>query len=130
MELEQFFESVSYICLKVLPIIGVVLGIYLIVMVHNLIKTLKSATKTLDETHQQIRKLDVPLHTISEISKSIDSVHELTKESLHSLSIMIYENLSALKEWFKNLFHKEKDNDEVVVRTEVPVEGEQENGRE
>lgn len=112
MQLEQFFESLSYICLKILPMLGVVLLIYLIIMVRNLIICLKSAAKTLDEANMQLRKLDVPLHTVSEISKSIDQVHELTKESLKSISLSLFQTISALKEWLMNLIHKDGKNKE------------------
>ncbi|WP_294561930.1 hypothetical protein [uncultured Traorella sp.] len=112
MQLEQFFESLSYICLKILPMLGVVLLIYLIIMVRNLIICLKSAAKTLDEANMQLRKLDVPLHTVGEISKSIDQVHELTKESLKSISLSLFQTISALKEWLMNLIHKDGKNKE------------------
>ena len=112
MQLEQFFESLSYICLKILPMLGIVLLIYLIIMVRNLIICLKSAAKTLDEANMQLRKLDVPLHTVSEISKSIDQVHELTKESLKSISLSLFQTISALKEWLMNLIHKDGKNKE------------------
>ena len=82
MQLENFFNSISFISIKLLPLLGIILLVYLIIMVKNLIVTLKTANKTLEEVNIQIRKLDVPLNTVSEISKSIDSVHELTKESV------------------------------------------------
>lgn len=115
MQFEQFFETLSTICMKVLPLLGVVLLVYLIIMVHHLIQTLKSATKTFDEVNMQIRKLDVPLNTVSEISKSVDHVHELTKESLNQLSVTIFEALNALKKWWTDFIHKKnKENHEEV----------------
>ncbi len=114
MDLEVFFESISYICMKVLPLLGVVLLIYLILMVRNIIAALKSATKTLDEANLQLRKLDIPLNTVCEISKSIDYVHESAKESLKSISLSLYESITALKEWIVNTLHK-KDTEETVT---------------
>lgn len=129
MQLEEFFNSISFVSLKVLPLLGVVLVIYLIIMVKNVITCLKSATKTLDEANIQIRKLDVPLNTVAEISKSVDYVHDLTKESVKSVSATVYQNMNAIKEWFNHLLHKTKKetqevSKEVVVEDVVPTEGE------
>ena len=124
MQLENFFESISYISLKVLPLLGVVLLVYLIIMIKNVITCLKSATKTLDEANIQIRKLDVPLNTVAEISKSVDYVHDLTKESVKSVSTTVYQNMNTVKEWFNNLLHKNKNevSKDVTVEEVVPTE--------
>ena len=129
MQLEEFFNSISFVSLKVLPLLGVVLVIYLIIMVKNVITCLKSATKTLDEANIQIRKLDVPLNTVAEISKSVDYVHDLTKESVKSVSTTVYQNINMIKEWFNQLLHKTKKESaevskEVVVEDVAPTEGE------
>ena len=126
MQLEIFFESISYVSLKILPLLGVVLLVYLIVMIKNLITCLKSATKTLDEANNQLRKLDVPLNTVAEISKSVDYVHDLTKESVKSVSTTIYQNMNQLKELFNKTIHKVKKEDktESTVEEVIPTEGE------
>lgn len=111
MQLEQFFESISFICIKVLPLLGVVLTIYLIIMVKNVITCLKSVTDTFNEANHQLRKLDVPLNTVTEISKSVDYVHDLTKESLKTVSTSLYQYLSALKDWIYQLIHKSEKED-------------------
>lgn len=126
MQLENFFESISFISLKVLPLLGVVLLVYLIIMIKNVITCLKSATKTLDEANNQLRKLDVPLNTVAEISKSVDYVHDLTKESVKSVSTTIYQNMNQVKELFNKTIHKVKKEDktEVTVEEVIPTEGE------
>ncbi len=126
MQLESFFESISFISLKVLPLLGVVLLVYLIIMIKNVITCLKSATKTLDEANNQLRKLDVPLNTVAEISKSVDYVHDLTKESVKSVSTTIYQNMNQVKELFNKTIHKVKkeDKSEVTVEEVIPTEGE------
>lgn len=128
MQLEEFFEALSFICMNVLPLLGVILLVYLIIMVRNLIVCLKSAAKTLDEANNQLRKLDVPLNTVSEISKSVDYVHDLTKESLKSISLSLFQALSALKEWLMNFIHKEQEaqSDDSVIPEEQPVVSSQE----
>ena len=127
MQLEDFFNSISFISLKVLPLLGVVLVVYLIIMIKNLITCLKSATKTLDEANNQLRKLDVPLNTVAEISKSVDYVHDLTKESVKSVSTTLYQNLNLIKEKFNQMLHKTKKeacNEETAVEEVDPTEGE------
>ena len=132
MQLEEFFNTLSFICMKVLPLLGVILAIYLILMIRNLIVCLKSASKTLDEANNQLRKLDVPLNTVSEISKSVDHVHDLTKESLKSISVSLFQSLSALKEWLIKFTHKEEqemqtvDDSAVSSNEEQPVVSSQE----
>lgn len=113
MQLENFFNSISFVCIKLLPLLGIVLSIYLIIMVKNLIITLKTANKTLEEVNIQIRKLDVPLNTVSEISKSIDNVHELTKESVKSISVNIYQALNTIKDQIQRLLKKENNVENV-----------------
>lgn len=126
MQLESFFESISFISLKVLPLLGAVLLVYLIIMIKNVITCLKSATKTLDEANNQLRKLDVPLNTVAEISKSVDYVHDLTKESVKSVSTTIYQNMNQVKELFNKTIHKVKKEDktEVTVEEVIPTVGE------
>lgn len=114
MQLENFFNSISFISIKLLPLLGIILLVYLIIMVKNLIVTLKTANKTLEEVNIQIRKLDVPLNTVSEISKSIDSVHELTKESVKSISVNIYQALNTIKEQIQRILKKENNVENVV----------------
>lgn len=126
MQLENFFESISFISLKVLPLLGVVLLVYLIIMIKNVITCLKSATKTLDEANNQLRKLDVPLNTVAEISKSVDYVHDLTKESVKTVSTTIYQNMNQVKELFNKAIHKVKKEDKVesTVEEVIPTEEE------
>ena len=124
MQLESFFESISFISLKVLPLLGAVLLVYLIIMIKNVITCLKSATKTLDEANNQLRKLDVPLNTVAEISKSVDYVHDLTKESIKSVSLSLYQSINMLKEWINNLLHKTKEEVSETVEEVIPTEGE------
>lgn len=127
MQLEEFFNSISFISLKVLPLLGVILCVYLIIMIKNVIACLKSATKTLDEANNQLRKLDVPLNTVAEISKSVDYVHDLTKESMKSVSTTIYQNINMIKEWFNQLLHKTKKEEtevQTTVEENTPSEGE------
>ena len=126
MQLENFFESISFISLKVLPLLGVVLLVYLIIMIKNVITCLKSATKTLDEANNQLRKLDVPLNTVAEISKSVDYVHDLTKESVKTVSTTIYQNMNQVKELFNKAIHKVKKEDKVesTVEEVIPIEEE------
>ena len=114
MQLENFFNSISFISIKLLPLLGIILLVYLSIMVKNLIVTLKTANKTLEEVNIQIRKLDVPLNTVSEISKSIDSVHELTKESVKSISVNIYQALNTIKEQIQRILKKENNVENVV----------------
>lgn len=116
MEMEQFFTVLSEICLKILPVVGVILLIYLIVFVHRLLgflvslnKAVDSANSTIHEAEIQIRKLDGPLQTATEISESVTKVHRLSEHALTTLIQMMMENFSAIKEYLHSILNKEKN---------------------
>lgn len=115
MGLDQLLELTSNVAIKVLPIAGVVVLIYLAIFVKHLVVLLKSAnetvntmSQTLDTANRQLETLDKPLNTLSELSDTVDSVHEASKHAVRSTLVTVIENFSSIKEWVLSSIKKEK----------------------
>lgn len=113
MNTDQLIEVISNLCLKLLPVLGVVLLIYLVILVVNANKTMKSLDVTLSKTNDlvdeckgQIRKLDKPLNTIGDLSETVDDVHASAKNAVNSAINTIATNMEHVKEWISNLKNK------------------------
>lgn len=126
MGMEEFFTVLSDICLKILPVVGVVLFIYLVVLVHRLLQVLGSVHKAVDSANQtiheveiQVRKLDGPLQTATEISDSVSKVHQMSEHAIKTIALMMVENFSAIKEYLNSFLHKEDPKDEDVEKEEI-----------
>ena len=108
MEIEILFSTVAKIATYMLPVLGVILLIYLIIFVKNLIDTLKDLSLTLLTAESEIRKLDGPLNTANELSKTVDEVHYATKNAVTKASQVVSENFDMVKEW---VLDKKKSSD-------------------
>lgn len=118
MGLDQLYELTSNVAWKALPILGIILGIFLIIFIRHLIVVLKDTKesmallkKLLDTSNRQLETLDKPLHTLEEISETVDYVHEASKHAVRSSFVMLLENFSSIKDWIFKYFNKEDDED-------------------
>ncbi|MEF9919789.1 MAG: histidine kinase [Erysipelotrichaceae bacterium] len=107
MGLDQLLELTSSVSMKLLPILGAIILVFLIVFVHHLIKvltqtntTLVAMSKTIEITNNELKQLEKPLATLNELSETVDCVHEASKNAVRSAFITIIENFSSIKEWF------------------------------
>ena len=98
----------------ILPVLGVVVLVYIILILKELLQTVKSATKTLDTTEQQIRKLDAPLSTAENISHTIDEVHETTKKAVKTAANTVVKNVDQIKNWVNTKKNSVMDTEPVV----------------
>lgn len=119
MTLDEFLNFASDVTNKALPILGFIVLIFLIIFIRHLITLLKSAndtmvslTRTLDTANRELEALDKPLSTLNELSDTIDTVHEASKNAVRSALVAIIENLGAIKDWALN---KGKSKDETIV---------------
>lgn len=115
MGLDQLFELTSQVASKALPILGVIVLIFLAIFIKHLINVMKNANeavihmgKTLDTANRQLESLDKPLHTLNEISDTVDCVHEASKSAVRSTVAMIIENFSSIKDWVYSTVKKDK----------------------
>lgn len=115
MGLDQLLELTSSVAYKILPIAGVIVLVYLIIFVKHLVILLKNANtavstmaQTLDTTNRQLEALDKPLQTLHELSDTVDSVHEASKNVVRSTLLIIFENFSTIKDWVFHTMNKDK----------------------
>lgn len=103
MELDQLLNLTSTVAGKLLPILGAAVLVFLIIFVRKLITVLVSTNEaigslknTLDIAGKQLDALDQPLHTLNEISETVDNVHEASKSVVRSLLSSVVDNVGAL----------------------------------
>lgn len=118
MELDQLLNLCSTVCMKLLPICGVIVLIFLAIFIKHLINVMKQlnemSTKlnhTVDVATRELEGLEKPLQTISELSETIDQVHEASKHAVRSALVTVIDNFSSIKDWV--LSHLKKENDEI-----------------
>lgn len=118
MELDQLLNLCSTVCMKLLPICGVIVLIFLAIFIKHLINVMKQlnemSTKlnhTVDVATRELEGLEKPLQTISELSETIDQVHEASKHAVRSALVTVIDNFSSIKDWVLN--HLKKENDEI-----------------
>lgn len=114
MTVNEFFSTIAMVAGWILPVLGVVVLVYIILILKELLQTVKSATKTLDTTEQQIRKLDAPLSTAENISHTIDEVHETTKKAVKSAANTVVKNVDQIKNWVNTKKNSVMDTEPVV----------------
>ena len=119
MGLDQLLDLTSQVAVKVLPILGVIVLIFLAIFVKHLINVMKSANEaihamnqTLDTTNRQLEALDKPLNTLNELSDTVDCVHEASKTAVRSALVTVIENFSSIKDWVLSVVNKDKASDE------------------
>lgn len=114
MTVNEFFSTIAMVAGWILPVLGVVVLVYIILILKELLQTVKSATKTLDTTEQQIRKLDAPLSTAENISHTIDEVHETTKKAVKTAANTVVKNVDQIKNWVNTKKSSVMDTEPVV----------------
>lgn len=118
MQIELLFSTVSKLAMYILPVLGVILLIYLIIFVKNLIDTLKDLSLTLLTAESEIKKLDGPLNTASELAKTVDEVHFATKTAVTKASKVVSDNFDLVKDYIvsKKNSSNTKDVENVVSK--------------
>ena len=126
MGLDELLIVTSDVASKALPIAGLVVLVLLAVFVKRLLDVLKNANdailsvkKTVDTANTELETLKKPLHTISEISETVDSVHEASKHAIRSSMVVLVDNFSLIKDWILNYLGKGKEDLTQDVQTNV-----------
>lgn len=125
MGLDQLLELTSSVSIKLLPILGVIAFIFLIIFLKRLITVISNANHAVDSmketislTNHHLESLDKPLKTLNELSETVDSVHEASKNAVKSALVAIVENFSTIKEWVFAKTQKESTFDEEYSATD------------
>ena len=117
MTTDQFIEFFSELCSKLLPIIGVIVLIYVILLLRKIIqffvsmqKTMITVDSTVSVVEEQIRKLDAPLNTVTEFSQTLDNLHEMSQNAVKSALLALISNLNVIRDWLLNGGVDESEN--------------------
>lgn len=102
MTVDELFSTIAKVAGWILPVLGVVIFIYIIRVFSQLLITLKSLTKTLDTTQEQIRKLDAPLSTVEDLSHTVDEVHDTTKQAVKASVDYVAKNFNQVRELLRS----------------------------
>lgn len=99
MSIDAVMSALARLATYLLPILGVVVLVYLIFVLKGVLVTLKDLSKTLNAAEREINKLDGPLATVEELSKTADEIHHATKKAVTSAINVVTENADNLKTW-------------------------------
>ena len=126
MTTDQFIEFFSELCSKLLPIIGVIVLIYVILLLRKIIlffvsmqKTMITVDSTVSVVEEQIRKLDAPLNTVTEFSQTLDNLHEMSQNAVKSALLALISNLNVIRDWLLN--HGGVDESENTAAEPAPA---------
>lgn len=126
MTTDQFIEFFSELCSKLLPIIGVIVLIYVILLLRkftqffvSMQKTMITVDSTVSVVEEQIRKLDAPLNTVTEFSQTLDNLHEMSQNAVKSALLALISNLNVIRDWLLN--HGGVDESENTAAEPAPA---------
>lgn len=102
MSIDAVMSALARLATYLLPILGVVVLVYLIFVLKGVLVTLKDFSKTLNAAEREINKLDGPLATVEELSKTADEIHHATKKAVTSAINVVTENADNLKTWLNS----------------------------
>lgn len=115
-KMDELLNQLSALSVQLLPILGVVVLIFLVLIFNFILKLLKQLSGTVikvDSTIQtvedRLNDLKGPLHTINRISGSVDLVQDATEKAVKSIVITVASNFDVIKDWITNLIDKRKN---------------------
>ena len=103
--MNTFLETLNKVCTSILPLLGAIAIIIAIVLLIELIKTVKSAntvlkkgTGTIDLVDESIKKVQAPLDTAVKVSETIDKAHDETIKRIDDAKEYLGKNAKTIKE--------------------------------
>lgn len=132
MELDQLLNLTSVVAGKLLPILGAAALVFLVIFLRRLIAVMVSADDavktmktTLDIANRQLEALDKPMHTLNELSETVDNVHEASKNVLRSVLVALIDNVGSVISAFTGGSDKSEEDEVVDVKETENMRGEQ-----
>jgi hypothetical protein len=107
--MDALLESLSSVSLKLLPILGVAIFVFLIIFLKKSFELLRKLDKTLDQVEQTMKKIDGPINTVVAVSKTIDMVNSAAENAIKTIAVSAVKNYGVVSEWFKQNVLKDKD---------------------
>ena len=115
-KMDELLNQLSALSVQLLPILGVIVLIFLVLIFNFILKLLKQLSGTVikvDSTIQtvedRLNDLKGPLHTINRISGSVDLVQDATEKAVKTFVVTVASNFDVIKDWFTNLIDKRKN---------------------
>lgn len=122
-------ENISYICTKLLPLLGLVVLIFLIILLFKLIKFINSLDILINKTHGSIElleksldKIQVPLDSTVRISKNIDKACDMTSKVINDTREYVSKNWDTVKEKVSDFANKYEKTDHSEKVEEVSLD--------
>lgn len=113
--MDELILKLSELSALLLPILGVVVLIFLILLLRQTLNILKQVSGTVtkvDSTIQTVEnsliELKGPLHTLNRISGSVDLVQDATENAIKTLIVAVSSNFDLIKDWITAFLDKKK----------------------
>jgi predicted PurR-regulated permease PerM len=114
--MDELLKQLSIFSVQLLPILGVVVLIFLVLILNQILKMIKqllgTVTKvdsTIQTVEDRLNDLKGPLHTINRISGSVDMVQDATENAIKSFAVAVSSNYDLIKDWVTAFFDKRKN---------------------
>lgn len=121
------FNQIKEICNNLLPILGVIALTVVIILIIELINTLKNANKFLNKTKgtvdlvdESIKKVQAPLDSVVKVSHTVDVAHDATIKGISEAKEFISKNAENIKEKISDLTNKETKEKEDEIEAPNP----------
>jgi len=107
--MDALLESLSTVSLQLLPILGVAILIFMLVLLKRIFDLLKKVDKTVDQVDITLKKIEGPLDTVVSVSKTIDFVNSAAENAVKTLAMTLAKNFSVITRWIKDTLAGKKD---------------------
>ena len=112
MSMNEFLSAVAQFFGYILPVVGVIALVYLALLFKKLIETLKAVDKTLTIVDSQVQKLDQPLETVANVSKTVDDANTKVREmAVGTLGDTLSDTIQSKKDSIREypVIHEQED---------------------
>ena len=123
--MDAFFESLKDVAVLLLPTLGALSLIFLLVLFKGIFDVLKKVQHSLDHLEKTLGIVDetlaevqVPVRTVANVARGIDTVTSVAQHSVLSMSKLVIENFDLIQEWFKSLFKPKHASESVSEPSE------------
>jgi predicted PurR-regulated permease PerM len=113
--MDELIKQLSALSVLLLPILGVVVLIFLVLILYRFLKIAKQLSGTVvkvDSTIQtvedRLNDLKGPLQTINRISGSVDLVQDAAEKAVKKMVVAVSSNYDLIKDWVSTFFDKRK----------------------
>ena len=114
--LDELLISLYEVSRLLLPVLGVLVLIALSILLFKIIgivnalpTTLTKVNDTIYTTNDSIKKLEVPLNTISGISSTVDMINKSATGIVGSVASYTMKNSDSIVNWAKGIFSKDDE---------------------